>query len=100
MKPARHSDPLLRGTRFLLVVIMVLAAVAGVAMLAAIPSVWIFSGKVVVEANRNGIPLTGEDAMMTVSGLLGMGIVLVSLGFLFLGKLVAIIDTVAQGSPL
>lgn len=99
MNPDRRTDPLLRGTRLLLIITMGLAVVVGIGLCAAIPSVWMFSNRVVVEAAKNGIRLDGQDALLAVSVLLAAGAVLTGLGFLFLRKLVAIIDTVGEGSP-
>ena len=53
MNLAPRSDPLLRGTRLLLVITMGLAVVFGIGLCAAIPSVWMFSNRVVVEAAQN-----------------------------------------------
>lgn len=94
-----RPDTLLRATRLLLVLTMVVSAVVGLAMLLAIPFVWVFSNRVVVAAAENGFQLTGEDASLAISSLLGAGLLLVGLSFLFLRKLVAIIDSVSQGSP-
>ena len=94
-----RPDTLLRATRLVLILTMAGAALAGMAMLVAIPFVWVFSNRVVVAAAENGFRLSGDDASLAISSLLGAGLLLVGLSFLFLRKLVAIIDSVGQGSP-
>jgi len=94
-----RPDTLLRATRLVLMLTMAVAALVGLAMLLAIPFVWVFSSKVVVAAAENGFRLSGNDASLAISSLLGAGLLLVGLAFLFLRKLVAIIDSVGQGSP-
>lgn len=94
-----RPDNLLRATRLVLMLTIGVAALLGLAMLVAIPFVWVFSNRVVVAAAENGFQLSGDDAALAISSLLGAGLLLVGLGFLFLRKLVAIIDSVGQGSP-
>lgn len=92
-------DPLLRGTRFLLLLTMGLAAVLAAAMVVAIPFIWVFSGRIVVAAAGRGIEISGADASTALSVLFGAGLILLALGFQFIRKLVAIIDSVGDGSP-
>ena len=94
-----RPDPLLRATRLLLWLIMGLSAVAGVALLVAAPFVWAFSGRIVVLAANQGMELTARDAATALSVLIVAGLILLALAFQFLRKLVAIIDSVQDGSP-
>ena len=94
-----RPDPLLRATRLLLWLIMGLSAVAGVALLVAAPFFWAFSGRNVVLAANQGMELTARDAATALSVLIVAGLILLALAFQFLRKLVAIIDSVQDGSP-
>ena len=94
-----RPDPLLRATRLLLWLAMGLSAVAGLALLVATPFVWVFSGRLVMLAAEQGMTLTGKDAALALSVLFGAGLILLALSFQFLRKLVAIIDSVGEGSP-
>jgi Protein of unknown function (DUF2975) len=93
------SDPLLRATRLLLTIVMVVAALAGVAMIAGIPLSWIFSDRITVQLAEDGVRYSGKDVLTAISSLLAMGAILAAMGFVFLRKLIAIIDTVGLGSP-
>lgn len=99
MNAAQRSDPLLRATRLLLTIVMGLAAVAGVAMIVGIPLVWIFSDKITVQLVEEGVRYSGNDVLIAITSLLAMGAILTAMAFVFLRKLIAIIDTVGQGSP-
>jgi len=92
-------DPLLRATRLLLRLTMGLVAVGGVALAIAAPFVWAFSGRIVTAAADQGMVLTARDAALALSVLIVAGLILLALSFQFLRKLVAIIDSVGEGSP-
>ena len=99
MDAVRPSDSLLRGTRLLLAIAMGIAAVASAAMLAGIPLEWMFRDRIAVELAERGVRYDSKDVLTAISFLLGMGAVLMAMAFVFLRKLIAIIDTVSQGSP-
>ena len=99
MNAPMQSDPLLRATRLLLTIVMGLAAVAGVAMVAGIPLGWIFSDRITVQLAEEGVRHSGKDVLIAITSLLAMGAILMAMAFVFLRKLIAIIDTVGQGSP-
>ncbi|HMO69213.1 MAG TPA: DUF2975 domain-containing protein, partial [Novosphingobium sp.] len=61
--------------------------------------VWAFSGRIVVLAANQGMELTARDAATALSVLIVAGLILLALAFQFLRKLVAIIDSVQDGSP-
>ena len=96
----KGRDPLLSGTRLLLVITQLIFMVAGVGALAAVIPVWVFSDHVIawLSAHADG-PLVVQDALVAVStGLFGLAVA-DGLSILFLRKLIAIIDSVGQGSP-
>ncbi|MDE2300973.1 MAG: DUF2975 domain-containing protein [Sphingomonadales bacterium] len=98
--PRPFRDPLLAGTRLLLVVSGVIFLVGGVAALGALIPVWAFGGRVIAWlAAHADAPPVGRDALGAVSALLGGIIAGDALTIQFLRNLVAIIDTVGQGSP-
>ena len=96
---ATRSDPLLRGTRLLLTIVMGIAAAAGIALLAGIPLGWIFSDRIMIQLAEDGVRHSGKDVLTAITSLLAMGAILMAMAFVFLRKLIAIIDTVGQGSP-
>ena len=99
MNAARRSDPLLRATRLLLKIAMGIAAVAGIVLAAGIPLEWIFSDRIAIKLAEQGVRYSSKDVLSAISSLLAMGAILMAMAFVFLRKLIAIIDTVGQGSP-
>ena len=99
MLPTRR-DPLLRGTRLLLAITTIIFIVAGLGAVAALLPVWAFSDHVIawLSAHSDG-PAVGREALLAVSALLAGLAVADALSILFLRKLIAIIDSVGQGSP-
>ncbi len=93
-------DPLLRGTRLLLVITVVIFFVAGVGALGSLVPVWFFSDHVIrwLSAHSDGSQV-GRDALVAVSVMLIGLTVIDGLSIQFLRKLIAIIDSVGQGSP-
>ena len=98
MDAARPSDPLLRVTRLLLFIAMVLVALTGAALLAAIPSLWVFGDSIIAAAARHGINF-GKNALAAAWVICGLGFAFMALSYQFLRKLVAIIDSLGEGSP-
>ena len=97
---AEGRDPLLRGTRLLLVITTIIFLAAGVGALGCLVPVWFFSGNVLtwLAAHSDG-GTVGRDALGAVSAIL-VGLTIVDgLTILFLRKLIAIIGSVGQGSP-
>jgi hypothetical protein len=98
--PAERRDPLLRGTRLLLVITTIIFTLAGIGALGAILPAWAFSDHVVawLSAHADG-PVIQRDALLAVTAaLVGLAVMDV-LSIQFLRKLIAIIDSVGQGSP-
>ncbi len=93
-------DPLLRGTRLLLAIFAVVFVVAGVGALAALLPIWAFGDRVMawLSAHSDGRAI-GSDALLAVSAILVGFAVVAGLSLLFLRKLIAIIDSVGEGSP-
>jgi hypothetical protein len=98
--PKTGRDPLLRGTRLLLVITQIIFSLAGVGALGAILPVWVFSDRVIawLSVHADG-PVVVHDALVAVSTTLFGLAVVDGLSILFLRKLIAIIDSVGQGSP-
>lgn len=90
----RKGDPLLRVTRVLLLIVMAFAALATVITLAGIPASWILREEIV----RHGVDAT-DGFLAGASALLAAFAVMTVCAVLFLRKLVAVIDTVALGTP-
>jgi Protein of unknown function (DUF2975) len=99
MDRAQPSDPLLRATRLLLTIAMGIAAVAGVALVAGIPLEWIFSDRIAARLTQEGVRYSSRGVLTAITSLLAMGAILMAMAFVFLRKLIAIIDTVGAGSP-
>jgi Protein of unknown function (DUF2975) len=91
---ASRPDPLLRITRLLLGIVKVLAAIACVAAAGMVPGIWVIRPDVLL---RPGVPQT--EALMAGSYLAVAMAVFAALAFLFIRRLIAIIDTVGEGSP-
>jgi hypothetical protein len=96
----RTGDPLLRTTKLLLVFAAALFGAIAIGAVVALPSVWFFGDHVrawlIAHSDKGAI---GGDALPAFNAVL-VGIVLAaSLTILFLRKLIAIIDSVGQGSP-
>ncbi len=90
----RRSDPLLRGTRLLLGFTIAVSAIAGIGAAIAVPAMWIFRSHI----DLDGITMTTE----TVAALSAIALLLSAVCFIaiaFLRRLVAIIDSVKDGSP-
>jgi len=97
---SKASDPLLRWTRLLLVIALIIFGVSGVAALVALLPLWLFEARVLVwlSAHSDG-PLVARDALFSI-GFTLIGIAVINgLSAQFLRKLIAIIDSVGQGSP-
>lgn len=97
---SRLRDPLLAGTRLLLLAITILLGIGGAIAFAALGPVWLFSGRVLawLSAHTGGLSMPREALVAITIILIGL-IAEDVLGILFLRRLIAIIDTVGQGSP-
>jgi hypothetical protein len=96
----RSKDPLLRGTRFLLLLTGALVALGGIAALAAIAPLWAFDEHVLARlAARSGGEAVGRAALAAISVTLVEAAGFAALSVLFLRKLTAIVDSMHHGSP-
>jgi Protein of unknown function (DUF2975) len=102
MNPTR-SDWLLRSTRILLYIAMGAAVIAAIALVIMIPTIWIFSDQIVAEILKAGgsfsSKLQSSDALAGLTAIMAVGLVIIAAAFQFFRKLMAIIDSVGQGSP-
>lgn len=94
-----RSDPLLRSTKLFLRFIQGIAILAGIAIVAAIPLIWYFGDHVLAEMAKQGSHLPGNEALAAITAILAGCLILLTLAFLLLRHLSALIDTVDQGSP-
>lgn len=96
----QDRDPLLRGTRLLLVLAVAIFTVAGIGAVMALLPVWFFGDHVRawLTAHAESGPI-GGDALAAVSVILIGLAVADGLTIQFLRKLIAIIDSVGEGSP-
>lgn len=93
--PAEQArDPLLRITRLLLILSLAIATLAGVAALLAIPAVWLVGDRLAFD----GVPASAQARSAITAGL-ACGMVICVMAVLFMRNLVAIVDSVGQGSP-
>jgi Protein of unknown function (DUF2975) len=94
-----RSDPLLRGTRFLLRITQGIALIAGVGLIIAIPSIWAFSDRVIAAAASEGHKMFGYESLAAITVILIGALTFVGLAFQFLRKLIALIGSLEHGSP-
>ena len=92
-------DNLLRGTRLLLLLITIIAAVVFVAIALGIPAMWLGRDFITVEAAKEGTRLLGNQPFFAITVILLGCLVMVGLAIFFLRKLIAIIDSVGTGTP-
>lgn len=93
-------DPLLQFTRLLLLTTQIIFIVAGVGALSAIIPVWVFSDRVIgwLSVHADAAVVTHDALLAVTVCLIGLAIIN-ALTILFLRVLIAIIDSVRQGSP-
>lgn len=99
MTMPNRKDPLLRGTRLMIALTSWVAGLAAAAVATGIPLIWIFGGHLKIQIGGDGAVLTGAGQLLGLTALLAVIGVFAALAFLFLRKLIAIIDSVHQGSP-
>jgi len=91
----QNADPLLRGTRILLVILKVIAVVVGVTMLVGIPAIWLVpSTQIQIDGKA-----AGPEVRAAITAIMAVIIVVAVLARQFLRELIAIIDSVKLGSP-
>ncbi len=96
---APQKDALLRFTRIALRIVLALAIAAAIGLVVAIPAIWAFADSILAKAALDGIKLSGPELLAAVSVIMAGGLVIVGLAIQFLRKLIALIDSVGQGSP-
>lgn len=94
-----RSDPLLRGTRLLIVIVQALAGMAGAVLALAIPAIWLLRDKMTIVILDEAAHRPDGQALALITFGILCGIAIAALAFLFLRNLVAVIDTVDGGSP-
>lgn len=93
---SRTRDPLLAIARFFFGAAMAVMAIAGAAMLIALPAVIIFRDRIVAELAPHNAPPEVVWAMVALIFLAGIAVIL---GFYFFRHLRRIIGTVGEGDP-
>ena len=93
------SDPLLYGTCLLLRITQTIAVIAGIGLIVAIPSIWVFSDRVIQAALEDGHKLLGPESIAAITVILIGGVIVVGIAFDFLRKLIAVIQSLETGSP-
>ena len=93
------KDPLLRITRILLKIAMGFVIFGGIVLAIMIPVMWFYGDEISAKAIVEGARLTDGLPVLAIGLVMLAGIGLLTLAFQFLRKLVAIIDTVGEGSP-
>lgn len=94
-----NKDPLLRITRVLLKIAMGFVIFGGIVLAIMVPVMLFYGDEIVAEAAVNGAEFARGAPPLAIGLAMLAGLALVTLAFQFLRKLVAIIDTVGQGSP-
>ena len=97
-----HSDTkpdnLLRGTRLLLLIITVIAAIAFVAIALGIPAMWLGRDWIAAEVAKEGTQhLLGTQSFAAITVILLGCLVMVGMAIYFLRTLIAVIDSVGKG---
>ncbi len=95
----KPNDLLLLAAKILTIIMQVAISFAGVFMLLAIPLMLVFQGYISAEIAKEAGEAVGAFPAWTIAGLFGLIVALLSLGFVFFGKLRAIVSTVGNGDP-
>lgn len=95
----RPNDLLLLAAKVLTIIMQGAIAFAGLFILLAIPLMLVFQDMINAEIASEFDAAVGAFPALTVAGMFGLVLGLLALGFVFFGKLRAIVSTVGEGDP-
>ncbi|MET0180119.1 MAG: DUF2975 domain-containing protein [Novosphingobium sp.] len=93
------GDPLLKIARILLTLAMGLATLVAAGLAIALPAIFVARDKLLIEIAEEAGRAIAPDMIPALAGLIGVGLAITALAFLFLRHLRRIVDSVAQGDP-
>lgn len=93
------NDPLLLIGKIFAIFLQVVMAIGAIALLIAIPAVVIAGGYVEAEIAKEAPQITESFPAFLIAAIMAIGLSIVSMLFVFFGKLRRIIGTVGEGDP-
>ena len=95
----KPNDLLLLAAKVLTIFLQIVIGIAGVALVLAIPLILIFQGTISAEIAEEFGNAVGAFPAFGMAGLFALILGLLAVGFVFFGKLRAIVATVGEGDP-
>ncbi len=95
----KPNDLLLLAAKVLTILIQIVLCVAGAALVLAVPLFLIFQDMINAQIAKDFGDAVGGFPALTMAALFALILGLIGLGFVFFGKLRAIVSTVGEGDP-